>query len=153
IGEHTVAHSHGEVGGVSVDSYDYQRMETSIMTEKRHERSAQWMEDASSSSCLLCGAAFTFTNRRHHCRFCLRLVCSACSGRVHHLGPVHHHRSWSHQGGHPSGGGGTKKRVCDTCYASLVATREKKIEASLTDNSSSGKGQEKTETRDRERRD
>ncbi|CAN0497659.1 unnamed protein product, partial [Ectocarpus sp. 12 AP-2014] len=48
---------------------------------RRGSRSG-WMDDDSSPSCLLCDALFTFTNRRHHCRACLKLVCSACSSNM-----------------------------------------------------------------------
>ena len=40
-----------------------------------------WMDDGASPHCLLCHQAFSFTNRRHHCRSCARLVCGACSSR------------------------------------------------------------------------
>ncbi|CAH0363743.1 unnamed protein product [Pelagomonas calceolata] len=40
-----------------------------------------WMDDGASQHCLLCHQAFSFTNRRHHCRSCARLVCGACSSR------------------------------------------------------------------------
>lgn len=43
---------------------------------------ARWMDDAASNVCLLCATSFSFTNRRHHCRSCLRLVCAACSSRT-----------------------------------------------------------------------
>ena len=39
------------------------------------------MDDGASPHCLLCHQAFSFTNRRHHCRSCARLVCGACSSR------------------------------------------------------------------------
>ncbi|KAG5192723.1 hypothetical protein JKP88DRAFT_242606 [Tribonema minus] len=42
---------------------------------------ATWMDDKDSEVCLLCDQAFTFTNRRHHCRSCFKLVCSSCSGQ------------------------------------------------------------------------
>ncbi|CAN0459885.1 unnamed protein product, partial [Hapterophycus canaliculatus] len=76
------------------------------------------MDDDSSPSCLLCDALFTFTNRRHHCRACLRLVCSACSSNI-----------WRLESGRSRGQGGAGrraafKRVCDKCYAALVATKE-----------------------------
>lgn len=40
---------------------------------------AAWKSDASSNSCLICGADFTVARRRHHCRNCGLLVCDACS--------------------------------------------------------------------------
>ena len=38
-----------------------------------------WMDDGASQHCLLCHQAFSFTNRRHHCRSCGRCVCQYCS--------------------------------------------------------------------------
>lgn len=42
-----------------------------------------WAADGSTDACTLCRAAFTLTNRRHHCRSCGRLVDGACVGRCH----------------------------------------------------------------------
>ncbi|XP_029807006.1 zinc finger FYVE domain-containing protein 26 isoform X3 [Suricata suricatta] len=40
----------------------------------------QWVPDESTSICMVCcRERFTMFNRRHHCRRCGRLVCSACS--------------------------------------------------------------------------
>ncbi|CAM9661911.1 unnamed protein product [Ectocarpus sp. 8 AP-2014] len=84
---------------------------------RRGSRSG-WMDDDSSPSCLLCDALFTFTNRRHHCRACLKLVCSACSSNM-----------WKLEAGRSRGYGSAGrraafKRVCDKCYGTLVATKE-----------------------------
>jgi hypothetical protein len=38
-----------------------------------------WAPDTSRTTCSICGDAFTFVNRRHHCRCCGQLVCGACS--------------------------------------------------------------------------
>jgi hypothetical protein len=38
-----------------------------------------WQPDSSAVSCPICTSAFTFFNRRHHCRRCGRVVCAACS--------------------------------------------------------------------------
>ena len=54
--------------------------------------------------------------RRHHCRQCLKLVCSACSSNL-----------WKLDSRRSRGAAGRRtgaKRVCDECYATLVATRE-----------------------------
>jgi len=38
-----------------------------------------WKADDDSNNCTQCHDAFTFFNRRHHCRFCGDLVCGKCS--------------------------------------------------------------------------
>ncbi|PWY77062.1 FYVE-domain-containing protein [Aspergillus heteromorphus CBS 117.55] len=39
----------------------------------------QWQPDAEVAKCPICGAAFSFFYRKHHCRKCGRVVCSSCS--------------------------------------------------------------------------
>lgn len=41
--------------------------------------SKRWEPDSSHSSCQRCGAQFTMTRRRHHCRACGRVLCSSCA--------------------------------------------------------------------------
>ena len=60
-----------------------------------------WTSDHSASQCTLCSATFTFFNRRHHCRQCGVLVCSACSAHKLLLPAIH-----------PT----DMQRVCDGCY-------------------------------------
>ena len=60
-----------------------------------------WTSDHSASHCTVCAAAFTFFNRRHHCRQCGVLVCSSCSSRKLLLPAIH-----------PT----DMQRVCDKCY-------------------------------------
>ena len=38
-----------------------------------------WVPDDALKSCMECGADFSFSRRRHHCRHCGRLVCPSCS--------------------------------------------------------------------------
>ena len=38
-----------------------------------------WQPDSEASECPICGKAFTWRFRRHHCRKCGRVVCDACS--------------------------------------------------------------------------
>ena len=38
-----------------------------------------WVADSDSNFCTECGKKFTLTFRRHHCRFCGRLLCSDCT--------------------------------------------------------------------------
>jgi len=39
----------------------------------------EWQKDYECTACVVCDAKFTFTRRRHHCRFCGRIICSRCS--------------------------------------------------------------------------
>lgn len=39
----------------------------------------RWQPDAEVSECPICGTVFSFWHRKHHCRKCGRVVCSACS--------------------------------------------------------------------------
>ncbi|KAL7270110.1 hypothetical protein RUND412_007193 [Rhizina undulata] len=39
----------------------------------------EWQPDEIVKQCPLCTGAFTFWNRRHHCRTCGRVVCATCS--------------------------------------------------------------------------
>ncbi|KAF2644452.1 hypothetical protein P280DRAFT_476490 [Massarina eburnea CBS 473.64] len=38
-----------------------------------------WQPDYEATHCFVCGSQFTFFYRKHHCRKCGRVVCSACS--------------------------------------------------------------------------
>ena len=37
-----------------------------------------WLPDKASTVCQICKASFSFGNRKHHCRYCGRLVCKKC---------------------------------------------------------------------------
>ncbi|CAE7939531.1 FAB1C [Symbiodinium sp. KB8] len=65
-------------------------------------RGGDWMPDESASACTQCGAPFGWFRRRHHCRFCGRIFCNACS---------------SHRFDGSKYGLGTRDRVCDGCFA------------------------------------
>ncbi|TRY74841.1 hypothetical protein TCAL_04497 [Tigriopus californicus] len=39
-----------------------------------------WVPDEEASQCMICAAKFTLVRRRHHCRACGKLLCSACCG-------------------------------------------------------------------------
>ncbi|PYH43615.1 phosphatidylinositol-3-phosphate-binding ubiquitin-protein ligase [Aspergillus saccharolyticus JOP 1030-1] len=39
----------------------------------------RWQPDAEVTNCPICGAAFSFWYRKHHCRKCGRVVCASCS--------------------------------------------------------------------------
>ncbi|TYZ68642.1 hypothetical protein PybrP1_000430 [[Pythium] brassicae (nom. inval.)] len=66
-----------------------------------------WTPDNESDQCALCIETFTFLNRRHHCRRCLRLVCAVCSP---HVAPL---RMFS-QTAAPK-----RQRVCSVCFREM----------------------------------
>merc|ERR1712013_293450 len=72
--------------------------------EKGKDRAAAlWVPDDFTSVCMLdgCTHKFNVLNRRHHCRYCGRLVCGPCS--THKL--PHFTKN------------GKSVRVCDLCFA------------------------------------
>lgn len=68
--------------------------------ERRHVR---WVEDWEAERCQYCNVRFTFFTRRHHCRWCGKVVCAVCSPKECEL-----------RGGH-------RVRVCVPCYTSLTS--------------------------------
>ncbi|KAK7205594.1 hypothetical protein BZA70DRAFT_289514 [Myxozyma melibiosi] len=65
---------------------------------------AHWVPDDSVSSCKQCPKAFTFWERRHHCRRCGQIFCAAHSSHILRLDQKNDF--------HPSG---TLSRTCDSC--------------------------------------
>ena len=45
-----------------------------------------WMADKHCKACTGCGSPFTLLRRRHHCRFCGKIFCAACSSLGRHFG-------------------------------------------------------------------
>jgi len=71
---------------------------------------SRWQPDSEAEECslLACDQKFgNYSNRRHHCRQCGRVVCAACSGRMKMLLP-------------PNGVRGSARnvRVCEACFLS-----------------------------------
>jgi hypothetical protein len=64
-----------------------------------------WQPDSECAKCNGCGAAFTFSKRRHHCRRCAWIFCDDCSSRRAVLPDMH-----------PS----HAQRVCDRCFAHVT---------------------------------
>lgn len=65
-----------------------------------------WVADNSVDNCALCQVEFSFTQRKHHCRFCGKIVCSACSRN--RMEPIRKLRD----GELPP----VPERTCDVCY-------------------------------------
>ena len=63
-----------------------------------------WVPDEFTNICMMsntkfqCRSKFSFTNRRHHCRYCGRLICNSCSKKLPHWDKVN-----------------KKVRVCQLC--------------------------------------
>ncbi|XP_063057505.1 zinc finger FYVE domain-containing protein 9 [Engraulis encrasicolus] len=63
-----------------------------------------WVPDSQAPACMKCGAKFTFTKRRHHCRACGKVFCVVCCDqrcRLTHLD-------------------GKEGRVCVSCHFTLM---------------------------------
>lgn len=70
-----------------------------------------WMPDDASDTCTICTKAWSFTNKRHHCRKCGRLVCASCSSHKLTLDED----------------SGKKERVCDTCVDEMSVEKQRII--------------------------
>lgn len=67
---------------------------------------AHWAKDESVANCRSCNEAFSFGNRKHHCRNCGNIFCGKCAFRTQ---PI------------PQRAIKEAVRVCDDCYFSLIA--------------------------------
>jgi len=78
--------------------------ELADLQQLQNGHSLTWVPDHVVHSCVGCHADFSFTRRRHHCRFCGRVFCSSCT---------------THQVALPSLGYDTAVRVCEWCVKIL----------------------------------
>jgi hypothetical protein len=67
-----------------------------------------WIPDAGVNQCTWCNEAFSFTNRKHHCRACGKIFCSQCAFQTEMVALP----------SNPTFAAvpGAVSRVCDTCY-------------------------------------
>lgn len=72
-----------------------------------NQSKAYWQPDDDAPNCNLCGTEFTVTTRRHHCRNCGFIFCKKCSS---HTCPI------------TMRGILEPVRVCDSCFAALMAS-------------------------------
>ncbi|PRP78529.1 hypothetical protein PROFUN_13586 [Planoprotostelium fungivorum] len=63
-----------------------------------------WAPDSSTKKCVLCQKSFNVVQRRHHCRYCGRVVCGSCSGQSINITHI----------------SSKAVRVCKECYCSLT---------------------------------
>ena len=78
-----------------------------------------WMQDSETTRCLLCGTAFGMFTRRHHCRKCGLIFCSACTTHRVVLSRVRKEAD----------------RVCNKCYE--LVTGESSIDSEALASTSS----------------
>ena len=69
------AASRGESLTAALEDYEVDLSNKGALPKRRPE----WVPDSESKTCFLCGKAFSFGNRRHHCRNCGKLVCTQCT--------------------------------------------------------------------------
>ncbi|HEY3823943.1 MAG TPA: FYVE zinc finger domain-containing protein [Bryobacteraceae bacterium] len=71
-----------------------------------------WIADLGVNNCTWCQAAFSFNNRRHHCRACGRIFCSDCAFRTEMVALPSNPAFAANPG--------AVSRVCDTCYTGAL---------------------------------
>ena len=80
------------------------------------KRPARWIRDEDRDQCSLCHSEFGFLNRKHHCRCCGEIICSACSSHFLVLCPEFP-SMLSYIDGDPE----AKHRVCQYCAHAVFA--------------------------------
>lgn len=76
----------------------------------------RWVPDDQVQECTSCKTEFTFFKRRHHCRNCGHIFCSACSS---HSIPLHHY------------GFNKPVRVCNYCFSFQLMQNRPRLNDSL----------------------
>jgi ankyrin repeat protein len=82
---------------------------------------ARFLPDATSGCCMACGSEFGWFNRRHHCRSCNAIVCSACSAKTQALYKAGTDFLRAGMLGGASMASWEMARVCDGCFNKLDA--------------------------------
>jgi 1-phosphatidylinositol-3-phosphate 5-kinase len=78
-----------------------------------------WMKDETSTECFICSRLFTTFRRKHHCRICGQIFCSACTTLISG-------EKFNHNG---------KMRVCKTCLSFANEYNDSSDESSFVDES------------------
>ena len=74
-----------------------------------------WVPDAVAKDCMICQTRFSTFVRKHHCRRCGRVVCSACS--PHHVSLT---AADSALTGHAPSEHSKLERVCKECFKEMT---------------------------------
>ena len=82
------------------------------------KQSPIWKKNDDRSACAKCQTAFTFFNRRHHCRGCGDIFCNSCSG----LDVDRAHRGFN-----------SPQRVCVLCAAQKHAILITQTQAGISE--------------------
>ena len=72
------------------------------------DRAPVWVPDQRVTMCQVCGGEFSLVTRRHHCRACGKVVCSACSANK---APIKYRQFEA-------------VRCCNSCFDTLLQSRE-----------------------------
>lgn len=97
------AATQGESLIAALDDYEVDLSGKNSLSRKR----PVWVPDANSKTCYMCNKAFSFGNRRHHCRNCGNLVCTQCTIFMP-LPHLEYHKP---------------VRVCKSCKAIILASK------------------------------
>eukprot|EP01101_Sappina_pedata_P000757 TRINITY_DN10948_c0_g1_i1.p1 TRINITY_DN10948_c0_g1~~TRINITY_DN10948_c0_g1_i1.p1 ORF type:complete len:1073 (-),score=420.88 TRINITY_DN10948_c0_g1_i1:105-3323(-) len=84
----------------------------------------QWALNSSATNCKNCASAFSFFNRKHHCRICGEIFCSKCTANKRAIPEEY-------------GYGSTPQKICDSCLnvlqgKSKVIAAKKEVSAPPT---------------------
>lgn len=90
-----------------------------------------WMKDETSNECFICSRPFTTFRRKHHCRICGQIFCSACTTLISG-------EKFNHSG---------RMRVCKTCLSFANEYNDSSDESSFMEENSFA---DKTQTLDQD---
>lgn len=91
----------------------------------------KWRHNANVQNCQICNTTFTFLIRKHHCRYCGKIICSDCSNEIIL-------RSWFEKNGTmrndiTNPGDVKERRVCTQCFDKIQTSLEPKEQLQETE--------------------
>ncbi|KAL5104476.1 Early endosome antigen 1 [Taenia crassiceps] len=105
--------SHQELEGLQRIVLDFGRQNQALQIAQDRLINRQWVSDETVQSCSNCQKEFSISVRKHHCRYCGKVFCQACSSK----------KTATSASKDPL-------RVCDACFAELtviVRSERKKV--------------------------